>query len=86
MMLVYHDCFTKNVDGTNKIIGPGEKCLIPTAQCFWKDPEDVRSGVKTRNQLKNQPTVSMEDYQYYFQKKQRIQRWISNTENSTARG
>ena len=85
MMLVYHGCFTKNADGTNKIIGPGEKCLIPTAQCFWKDPEDVRSGVKTRSQLKNQPTVSIEDYQYYFQKKQRIQQWISNTENSTTR-
>ena len=85
MMLIYHGCFTKNADGTNKIIGPGEKCLIPTAQCFWKDPEDVRSGVKTRSQLKNQPTVSIEDYQYYFQKKQRIQQWISNTENSTTR-
>ena len=62
MMFDYHGCFTKNADGTNKIIGPGEKCLIPTAQCFWKDPEDVRSEIKTRSQLKNQPTVSIEVY------------------------
>ena len=62
-MLVYHGCFTKNADGTSKLIGPGQKCLIPTAKCFLKDPEDVRSGVKTRSQLKNQPTVSIEDYQ-----------------------
>ena len=81
LALVYHGCFTKNADGTNKLIGPEEKSLIPAAQCFCEDPEDVRSGVKTCSQ----PAVSTEDYQYYFQEKQRIQRWISNTENSTTR-
>ena len=68
MALIYHGCFTKNADGTNKLIGPGEKCLTSTAQCFWKDPKDVRSVVKTRSQSANQPTVSTEDYKYYFQK------------------
>ena len=69
MALIYHVCFTKNTDGTNKLIGPGEKCLIPTAQCFWKDPKYVRSGVKMHSQSTNQSTVSTEDYEYYFQKK-----------------
>ena len=73
MELIYHGCFTKNADGTNKLIGPGEKCLTPTAQCFWKDPKDVRSGVKTRSQSANQAIVSTEHYKYYFQKKQRIE-------------
>ena len=50
MMLIYHGCFTKNADGTNNPIGPGEKCLTTTTQCFWKNPKDVRSGVKTRSQ------------------------------------
>ena len=85
MELIYHGCFTKNADGTNKPIGPGEKCLTPTAQCFQKDPKDVRSGVRTCSQLDNQPTVTIEVYQYYFQKKECIQRWISGTENSTMR-
>ena len=76
MALIYHGCFTKKADGTNKLIGPREKCLIPTAQCFWKDPKNVRSGIKT---------LSIEDYQYYFPKKERIQRWILSTENSTTR-
>ena len=41
---------TKNADGTNKLIGPGEKSLIPTNKCFWIDPEDIKSsGVKTRS-------------------------------------
>ena len=60
MALIYHGCFTKNAESTNKLIGPGEKCLTPTAQCFWKDPKDVCSGVKTRSQSANQPTVSTE--------------------------
>ena len=45
MAFIYHGCFTKNADGTNKFIGPGDKRPTPTAQCFWKDPKDVRSGV-----------------------------------------
>ena len=69
MALICHGCFTKDTDGTNKLIGPGEKCLTPTAQCFWKDPKDVHSGVKMRTQSENQPTMSIEDYQYYFKKK-----------------
>ena len=85
MALIYHSCFTKNTDGTNKLICPGERCLIPTAQCFWKDPKDAHSGVKTCSQLANQPTVSTEDYKYYFQKKQRIEQWISGTEKYTTK-
>ena len=69
MALIYHGCFMKNVNSKNKVIGPGEKCLTPTAQCFWKDPKDVHSGVKMRTQSENQPTMSIEDYQYYFKKK-----------------
>ena len=34
---------TKNADGTNKIIGPGEKCLVPTDKCFWKDRQDIKN-------------------------------------------
>ena len=72
MGLIYHGCMTKNADGTNKLIGPGEKCVTPTGQCFWKDPQDVRSGVKTCSQSIKQPTMSTEDYDYYFQNKERI--------------
>ena len=61
MELIYHGCMIKNADGTNKIIRPGEKCLTLTAQCFWKDPQDVISGVKTRSQTLKQPTVSIQD-------------------------
>ena len=85
MELIYHSCFRKNADGTNKLIGPGEKYLTPTTQCFCKDPKDVRSGVKTHSQSANQAIVSTEDYEYYFQKKQRIEQWISGTEKYTTK-
>ena len=52
---------------------------------LWKDHQDVRSGIKTRSQSANQPTVSTEDYEYYFQKKQRIGQWISGTEKYTTK-
>ena len=60
MELIYHGCMSKNADVSNKIIGPSENCLTPTAQCLWKDPQDVKSsGVKTRSQAAKQPIVSI---------------------------
>ena len=73
MDLIYHSCFTKNADGTNQLIRLGEKCVTPTAQCFWKDPKDIRSRVKTRSQSENQALVSTKQYRHYFRNKQRIQ-------------
>ena len=43
MAKIYHGCMTKNADGSNRIIGPAQKCLVPTDKCFWKDPEDIKS-------------------------------------------
>ena len=31
MEQIYHGCMTKNADGTNKLIGPGEK--MPHSNC-----------------------------------------------------
>ena len=42
---------TKNADDTNKLIGSGGKCVIPTDKCSWKDSESMKSsGVKIRSQ------------------------------------
>ena len=73
---IYHGCFTKNRDGTNKLIEKGKACITPTNNPFWKYPEDVHSGVRTRLQEKNQKKVkSREDYDKYFKQKD-IQRWL----------
>ena len=51
---VFHGCFTKNKDGTNRINGRGEQCLTPTSRPFWKYPEDISSSVRNRSQEKKQ--------------------------------
>ena len=74
---IYHGCMTKNVDGTNKLIVPGKKCLVPTEKCFWKDPRDIKNRkVKTRSRTKIEPTVSIKDYDTYMRQKQWINRWF----------
>ena len=47
---VFHGCFNKNRDGTNRVIAPGEKCITPTSEPFWKYPEDIFASVRTRSQ------------------------------------
>ena len=49
---IYHGCFNKNSDGTNKLIKKGEKCLKLTHFPFWKCPWDVPNGSVTRAQEK----------------------------------
>ena len=68
-------------DGTNKLIGLGEKCLVPTNRCFWKDPRDVRDcKVKTRNCTEKDSTVSIRDYDTSMSQRQWINRWVLGIE------
>ena len=50
MSRIYHGCFRKNADGTNRIIANNERCLMPCSKPFWKYIEDIPSGVKKRSQ------------------------------------
>ena len=73
---IYHGCFYKNADGTNKINKAGEKCLVPTDECFWKDPCDIKHGVKTRSRAKNEPRVTLKDLNRYYNEKL-VNFWIN---------
>ena len=69
---------TKNADSTSRLIGPEEKCPVPTARPFWKYIEDIEtSGVKTRTQYKKQTTVSNRAFDIYFRNKNKedIEQW-----------
>ena len=48
MSQIYHGCFRKNEDGTNRIIANGERCLLPICHQFWKDVNDIPAGMRTR--------------------------------------
>lgn len=57
----YPGCYYKNADGTNKLIASGENCLSRTNMCFWKDPSDVPSGIKTRSCMRNEPNIGFRE-------------------------
>ena len=57
MANIYHGCFRKNIDETNRIIANGENCLVPTSRAFWKYIEDIPPGVKTGSQYTKQKVV-----------------------------
>lgn len=53
---IYHGCFTKNADGTNKTTAPNVKCLIPINNPFLKQPQDIKNcGDKTQSCTKEEP-------------------------------
>ena len=75
---LYHGCMTKDADGTNRLIGPGEECPVPTVRPFWKFIEDIEtSGLKTRTLYEKQSTVSNRAFDTYFENKNKedIERW-----------
>ena len=77
---IYHVCFPKNVNGTNRIIAKDENCLIPTSECFWKDPLDIKNGVKTRSRTKNGTTINLKGFDQYHIQKQFISCWVLGKE------
>ena len=73
---IYHGCMKKNADGSNKLIGPGQKFFVPTADCFQKNPSDVKHcKVKTRSHtmLHGKTTI------IYFKPQEWISQWILGT-------
>ena len=79
---IFHGCFNKNEDGTKKLIEKGRLCFAPTNNPFWKHPQEVPYGVRTRSQEKEQKKIKIRDYDKYFQNLSNIQKWIgvSNSE------
>ena len=66
---IYHGCFRKNVDGTNRIIGRHEKRLVPSSKPFWKYIEDIPAGVKTRSQYNKQCLALVREFDTSFRNK-----------------
>ena len=67
--MVYHGCFKRNIDGTNRLIKKGDVCSRPTNIQFWMSTQDVINSVKTRSQERNQKDVKKVDFDEYFIKK-----------------
>ena len=74
---IYHCCFRKNADGTNRVIANKEACLVASSVPFWKYIDDIPVGVRTRNQYKNQELVTRRQFDNYFRNKNKeaIEQW-----------
>ena len=51
--VTYHGCGNCYVDGANKIVPKGRRCINPTHNPFWENLVDVRNKVQTRAQIKS---------------------------------
>ena len=76
---IYVGCFYKNADGTNKIIAEGDRCFAPTDKCFWKDPNDVKDGAKTRSRANDEATVSFQAADKYREDKVYLSTCLKST-------
>ena len=68
---VFHGCFRRNQDGTNRVIEKNSQCFCPTSQPFWKQIKDVPSGLCTRLQEQNEELVKRGDFNRYLRQKGR---------------
>ena len=66
---IYHGCPQGYKVGLQVLTKKDEKCLIPTADCFWKDPHDVINCVKRRLQTEKQKIIGWKSMMNYFNRK-----------------
>ena len=80
---ICHGCFTKDRDGSNRLIEKNKGCLFPTNNPFWKYSQDIPNGVRTQSHEKNQNLVEKGEYNRYFRQKNQcnIRRWLEADES-----
>ena len=75
---IYHGCFNKNKDGTNKLIKKGEKCLTSTHFPFWKMSMGCSKWCYDSCTRKNkQKKITTDKFIKYFQNIENIQWWLT---------
>ena len=57
---IYHGCGLCYEDRTDALISKSSACLNPTSYLFWKDPVDASNRMKTKKQIKNTTTASIQ--------------------------
>ena len=69
---IYHGCGLAFEDGAGPLIKASLGCCYPTANPFWKDPEDVENRVKTKSQLRKTPIVKESYITEYLNQRRNI--------------
>lgn len=63
--VTYHGCGNFYIDGTNKIVPKGKRCIKPTYNPFWKNLINVGNRVQTIAQIKSKPKANINFVQRY---------------------
>lgn len=72
MNRIYHGCAIGYLDGSHVIIKKDKNWLIPTADCFWKDPQDIINSVKSHSQTEKEKIIWWKIMMIYFNKKRKM--------------
>ena len=72
----YHGYTKGYKDGSYVLIKKDEKYLIPTTDCFWKDPHDVINCIKICSQTEKQKIIGRKSMMNYFNRKREKQKSI----------
>ena len=62
--------------GRMRLLKKDENYLIPTTDCFWKDPHDVINYIKTCSQTEKQKIIGWKSMMNYFNRKREKQNSI----------
>ena len=75
---IYHGCDGGYIDGTRILQESNDSCSWPTRNPFWKQPNDIHTGVKTRTQTKKSIIASRYYFDFYFDQIQNKNENITN--------
>ena len=81
----FHGCGIYRRDGTNILITKKRPCKFPINQCFWMNPSDVNSKIRTRFRELNDLVINKNHYktQYKNEAKNNHECYSTEEESNT---
>ena len=81
---IFHCCFNKNRDSTNRVIAPGEKCITPTRKYHFGNILKTyllvsELALKNKN-IKNKKNLPKPNFKKIL-KKNLWNKWLNSSEN-----
>ena len=81
----FHGCGIYRRDGTNILVTKKRPCKFPINQCFWMNPSDVNSKIRTRFSELNDLVINKSNYktQYKNESKNNHECYSTEEESNT---
>ena len=81
----FHGCGIYRRDGTNILVTKKRPCKFPINQCFWMNPSDIKSKIRTRFRELNDLVINKSNYktQYKNESKNNHECYSTEEESNT---